>query len=200
MLWLVVSCTCCLRFLSASNCISLLPGAGVILCSVQSIFGRLKSPMMTCAHSCCDNKISPRIVSSSAAVILVFLYISTSLRYTAFLGLIIGSACSAYPLATGSPSSSYLLAIGPTCSAYKSKKVKSSMARSLPVENLCYQRMWGQWTTTCSNYWSALWRTPSCSRPLSATDNGVRDGRSIWLVAPPTLMGSTPWAPRIARC
>ena len=31
----------------------------------------------------------------------------------------------------------------------------------------------------------AKWRTPSCSRPQSATDNGVRDGRSNWLVAPP---------------
>ena len=39
--------------------------------------------------------------------------------------------------------------------------------------------------------------TPSCSRQ-PAKDNGVRDGWSNWLVAP-TLMGSTPWAPRIAR-
>ena len=42
----------------------------------------------------------------------------------------------------------------------------------------------------------AQWGTSSCSRPQSATDNGVRDGRSNWLVAPPTHMGSTPWAPR----
>ena len=42
----------------------------------------------------------------------------------------------------------------------------------------------------------AQWGTPSCSRPQPATDNGVRDGRSNWLVAPPTHMGSTPWAPR----
>ena len=72
--------------LSASNCISLLPGAGVGLCSVQSMFGRLKSPMMTC----CDSKISSSIVqnsSSSAAVILVFVHISTSLRCTEFLRL-----------------------------------------------------------------------------------------------------------------
>ena len=27
-------------------------------------------------------------------------------------------------------------------------------------------------------------------------DNGVRDGISNWLVAHPTLMGSTPWLPR----
>ena len=39
----------------------------------------------------------------------------------------------------------------------------------------------------------AEWGTPSCS---PATDNIVRDGRSNWLVALPTLMGSTPWAPR----
>ena len=38
----------------------------------------------------------------------------------------------------------------------------------------------------------AQWRTPSCSQPQPATDNGVKDGRSNWLVAPPTLMGSTP--------
>ena len=38
-------------------------------------------------------------------------------------------------------------------------------------------------------------------RPQPATDNGVRDGRSNWLVAPPTLyrQGSTPWTPRIAQ-
>ena len=36
---------------------------------------------------------------------------------------------------------------------------------------------------------------PSCSRPQLATDNGVRDIWSNWLVAPPTLMNSTPWAP-----
>ena len=42
----------------------------------------------------------------------------------------------------------------------------------------------------------AQFGTPSCSRPQSATDNGVRDGRSNWLVTLPTLMDSTPWAPR----
>ena len=49
----------------------------------------------------------------------------------------------------------------------------------------------------------AQWGTPSCSRPQPATDNDIRDGRSNWLVALPTLMGSTPWAPRayiINRC
>ena len=33
--------TCCVRLLSASNCISLLLGAGGDLCSVQSMFGRV---------------------------------------------------------------------------------------------------------------------------------------------------------------
>ena len=75
--------------------------------------------------------------------------------------------------------------------------VKSSMARRLPVEN----------TERGVNYQLlavitevAQWGTPSCSRPQPATDNGVRDGRSSSLVAPPSLMDSTPWAPRIARC
>ena len=44
------------------------------------------------------------------------------------------------------------------------------------------------------------WGTPSCSRPQLATYNGVRYCRSNLLVAPITLMGSTPGAPRIARC
>ena len=38
----------------------------------------------------------------------------------------------------------------------------------------------------------AQWGTPGCSRPQPATDNGARDGRSNWLVAPPTRLGSTP--------
>ena len=42
----------------------------------------------------------------------------------------------------------------------------------------------------------AQWGTPSCSWPQPATDNGVRDGRSNWLVTHPAHMGSTPWAPR----
>ena len=45
----------------------------------------------------------------------------------------------------------------------------------------------------------AQWGTPSCRRPQPATDNGARDGGSNWLVAPPTLMCSAPWAPRINR-
>ena len=42
---------------------------------------------------------------------------------------------------------------------------------------------------------------PSCSQPQPVTDNGVRNGRSNWLVAPPTLHRAVPpWAPRIAHC
>ena len=74
------------------------------------------------------------------------------------------------------------------------------MARSLPVENLLPQNV-----ESIINYLqeyteAAQWETPSSSRPQSATDNGVRHGRSSCLVAPPTLMGSTHWATRIARC
>ena len=46
----------------------------------------------------------------------------------------------------------------------------------------------------------AQWGTPSCIRPQPATDNGVRGGRSNLLVAHPTLVGSTSWGRRIARC
>ena len=64
-----------------------------------------------------------------------------------------------------------------------------------------YHRMWDQLWTTCSNILkSPKWGTPCCSRPQPATDNGVRDCESNCLVAPPTLMGRTPWAPRIERC
>ena len=69
------------------------------------------------------------------------------------------------------------------------------MARSLPVENLLPQNV-----RSIINYLqyteAAQWGTPSFSQPQPATDNGVRDGRSNWLFAPPTVMGSTPWAPR----
>ena len=42
-----------------------------------------------------------------------------------------------------------------------------------------YYRMCGQLSTTCSNAIEvAQWGDPSCSLPLSATDNGFRDGRS----------------------
>ena len=38
----------------------------------------------------------------------------------------------------------------------------------------------------------AKWGTPSCSRPQKATDNGVRDGRSNWLVVPPPSWTAPP--------
>ena len=69
------------------------------------------------------------------------------------------------------------------------------MARSLPVENLLPQNV-GSIINYLQYTEAAQWVTPSCSQPQPATDNGVRDGKSNWLVAPPTLMGSTPWAPR----
>ena len=71
------------------------------------------------------------------------------------------------------------------------------MARSLPVLPVLPQDV-----GLIINYlqcWSAevaQWGTPSCSWPQPATDNRDRDGRSNWLVTPPTLMGSTPSAPR----
>ena len=56
-------------------------------------------------------------------------------------------------------------------------KVKPSMARSLPVENLLPQNV-----ESIINYLLSLliaqWLTPSCSRPQEATDSDVRDGRS----------------------
>ena len=65
-----------------------------------------------------------------------------------------------------------------------------------------YHRIWGQLSTTCSNATEvALLRAHSCSRPQPATDISVRDGRSNWLaVTIRPAQGSTPWAPRIARC
>ena len=38
----------------------------------------------------------------------------------------------------------------------------------------------------------AQWGAPSCSQPQPATDNGVRDSRSNWQVAPPTLHRAVP--------
>ena len=79
---------------------------------------------------------------------------------------------------------------------HKGKNGKVSMARSLSV-GIYYHRMWCQLSTTCSIiYGGALWGTHSCIQPQPATDNFVRDGRSNWLVSPPTHMVSTPWAPR----
>ena len=66
------------------------------------------------------------------------------------------------------------------------------MAKSLPVENLLPQNV-----GSIINYLqlfteAAQWGAPSCSQPQPATDNGVRDGRSNWLVAPPTLHRAVP--------
>ena len=38
----------------------------------------------------------------------------------------------------------------------------------------------------------AQWGAPSCSQPQPAMDNGIRDGRSNWLVAPSTLHRAVP--------
>ena len=76
------------------------------------------------------------------------------------------------------------------------RKRKVSMVRILPVDNLLPQNV-GSITNYLQKFTEvAQWRIPSCSRLPAATDNGVRDGISNWLAAPPTLMGSTPWAPR----
>ena len=56
-------------------------------------------------------------------------------------------------------------------------KVKSSMARSLPVENQLPQNV-GSIINYLQYTIAAQWGTPSCSQPQPATDNGVRDGRS----------------------
>ena len=53
--------------------------------------------------------------------------------------------------------------------------------------------MWVQLSTTCSNFTEVVqWGAPSCSQPQPAMDNGIRDGRSNWLVAPPTLHRAVP--------
>ena len=45
--------------------------------------------------------------------------------------------------------------------------------------------MWVQLLTTCSNFTEvAQLGAPSCNQPQPAMDNGVRDGRSNWLVVP----------------
>ena len=54
-------------------------------------------------------------------------------------------------------------------------------------------RMWVQLSTTCSNFTKvAQYGAPSCSQPQPAMDNGVKDGRSNWLVTPYT--GQYPWS------
>ena len=72
-------------------------------------------------------------------------------------------------------------------------KIKSSLVRSLDPS--------GESTTTeCGLNYQLLavitevaqWVTPGCSRPQPATDNGVRDDRSNWLVASPPSTGQYP--------
>ena len=54
------------------------------------------------------------------------------------------------------------------------KKVKSSMARSLPVENLLSQNV-GSIINYLQQFTEvAQWGAPSCSQPQPATDNGER--------------------------
>ena len=66
------------------------------------------------------------------------------------------------------------------------------MVRSLPVENLLPQNVGliNNYLQQCTE--AAQWGTHSCSQPQPATDNGVRDGRSNWLVAPPPLSAVPP--------
>ena len=71
-------------------------------------------------------------------------------------------------------------------------KVKTSMARSLPVENRLPQNV-GSIINNFQQYTEvAQWGAPICSRPQPGTDNGVRDGRSNWLVTSPTLYRAVP--------
>ena len=74
--------------------------------------------------------------------------------------------------------------------------IKSFIARSLKVENPLSQNVGSIINHLHYSTGVAQWGTPSCGRPQPATDNGARDGRSNWLVSPPTLMGCTPCAPR----
>ena len=69
------------------------------------------------------------------------------------------------------------------------------MARSLPVENLLPQNV-GSIINYLQESNEVAHRAIPSSRPQPATNNSVRDVSSTWLVAPPTLMGSTPLAPR----
>ena len=78
---------------------------------------------------------------------------------------------------------------------------KSSMAKGLlsllwpraSQWRIYYHRIWVQLSTTCSNFTEvAQWGAPSCRQSQPATDNGVRDGRSNWLVSPPTLHRAVP--------
>ena len=69
------------------------------------------------------------------------------------------------------------------------------MTRSLPEDNLLLQNVGSIIIYLQQSTEVAQLGTTSCIRPQPATDNGVRDSRYNWLVASPTLIGSTPWAP-----
>ena len=86
--------------------------------------------------------------------------------------------------------------------------LKHTKARSLSIQmsskvffwpgafqwRIYYHDSCGKLSTTCCNATEvAQWAASGCSWPQSATDNGVRDGRSNWLaVTPHPLQGSTP--------
>ena len=62
------------------------------------------------------------------------------------------------------------------CEVNTIKMVKSSMARSLPVENLLPQNVGPIINYLQQSTEVAQWGTPSCSRLHPATDNGTRVG------------------------
>ena len=66
------------------------------------------------------------------------------------------------------------------------------MARSPPVENLLETECGVNYQLLAVITEVAQWWTPSFSPPQPATDNGVRDGRSNWLVAPPPSWAAPP--------
>ena len=80
---------------------------------------------------------------------------------------------------------------------YTSSLVMTSMARSLPVENLLPLNV-GSIIEYLQNATEvAKCGALSCSRPQPATDNGVRDGRSNWQVVTLTLYKAVPFELRV---
>ena len=74
------------------------------------------------------------------------------------------------------------------------------MARSLTVENLLPQNV-GSIINYLQQFTEvAQWGAASCSRPQPGMDNGVRDVRFNWLVAPPPYTGQYPLSSSIAQC
>ena len=75
--------------------------------------------------------------------------------------------------------------------ALHDRKVKSSMAKSPPVENLAtVVRLIIIYLQYC--YWSSSWAAPCSSRPQPATDNGARDGKFNRLAVTSHLTGQCP--------